>query len=368
MVRGLRGLGRLVKALLSSEYVGGELERWSETVGFIQLSEQLSSTEEGRGLALGLKEDEGREEDRELDAASLGMLLRRGLKRGAAVARPLAGGGGASPIISSTGEGGFGTPKLGDVGNKQVLNEFGRYGVWEEPRRKFGEISQRAIAAIERLVTTETLELLRPYTLRRWDQESLPSTPLNPDSDEGLEEIEPYPTPSLIPALAIFNSHLSHLLTILSRETMLPIYRHISTSISGALVERLVMAGGSKRFNLAGGVRFRKDLEEGWLGVVGELAGGGRLGRKPEAPWKVVGDVARLLTLPSSTSGGAEGESKGAKGEAVTLAKAVEIVFHAEEEGRKGDEYRHLLEKLGNIDDGKVNVSEVLRRRVEICK
>ncbi len=75
------------------------------------------------------------------------MLLRRGLKRGAAVARPLAAGSNAPSA-----DAGVGTPKITDVGQKQVLNEFGSFGVWEEPRRKFGDIAQRATLAIERLV------------------------------------------------------------------------------------------------------------------------------------------------------------------------------------------------------------------------
>ncbi|CBQ73456.1 conserved hypothetical protein [Sporisorium reilianum SRZ2] len=358
MVKGLRGLGRLVKALLSAQYVCTELERWSESAAFVEMSESLDSTEEGRALALGLRKDQGAEEDRELDAASLGMLLRRGLKRGAAVARPLASTGG-SPVLPS-GEGGFGTPKLSDVGSKQVLNEFGRYGVWEEPRRKFAEIAARAITAIERLVTSEVLEQLRPYILRRWDQEDL---------SQEQDEKEPYPTPTLIPALAVFSSHLGHLCSILQRETLLPIYRHVSNSIAAALVERVVMSGGSKRFNYAGGVRFAHDLREGWLGVVRELAGSNAaqsamlFGRRPEACWKAASDAGVLLGLPSST-GGAAGE----RGE-VTLAKAVQIVFDATDEGQvKGEEYTQLLERLGKIDDARINVREVLRRRVEVWK
>ncbi|GAC97649.1 hypothetical protein PHSY_005235 [Pseudozyma hubeiensis SY62] len=357
MVKGLRGLGRLVKALLSAQYVCEELERWSETSAFVELSSALDSTQEGRQLALGLRKDQGVEEDRELDAASLGMLLRRGLKRGAAVARPLAAGSSGSAVGS--GEAGVGTPKLGDVGSRQVLNEWGRFGVWEEPRMKFGDIAARAVMAVERLITSEVLELLRPYVLRRWDQQ---------EQEEDAEE-ETIPTPTLIPSLSMFSSHLGHLASILPKETLLPIYRHVSSSVANALVERIVMAGGSKRFTFAGGVRFERDLKEGWLGVVRELVEAnagkrdGALGRRPEAPWKPVLDAATLLRLPSSTSGA----GKGADG--VTLAKAVQIVFDATDEGGvKGEEYKVLLERLGNVDDTKINVREVLRRRVEVWK
>ncbi|SPO24350.1 uncharacterized protein UTRI_03618 [Ustilago trichophora] len=367
MVKGLRGLGRLVKALLSAQYVCSELERWSETAAFVEMSESLHSTEEGRALALGLRKDETAEEDRELDAASLGMLLRRGLKRGAAVARPLTSGGGGSPILPS-GEAGMGTPKLSDVGQKQVLNEFGRYGVWEEPRRKFGEIATRAITGIERLIVSETLELLRPYILRRWDQEPSSSALEEEEGDK-----ESYPTPTLIPSLSIFSSHLGHLCSILDRETLLPIYRHISSSIANALVDRVVISGGSRRFTYEGGLRFDQDLQQGWLAVVTELvqansskgkATAGMFGRVPKASWKPALDAARLLSLSSSTSSGA---AKAGQSTVVTLAKAVQIVFDAEDEGVKGSEYTDLMEKLG-VDDSKINVKEVLRRRVEVWK
>lgn len=384
MVQGLRGLGRLVKALLSAQYVCTELERWSETAAFVEMSESLHATEEGRALALGLRKDEGAEEDRELDAASLGMLLRRGLKRGAAAARPLASTGargGGSPLVPS-GEAGNGTPKLSDVGQKQVLNEFGRYGVWEEPRRKFSDIAARAITAIERLITSETLDLLRPYILRRWDQESLPASSASSvlsateQQQDVQEEAEPYPTPTLIAALALFSSHLGHLCSVLERETLLPIYRHVSGTIATALVERVVMSGGSRRFNFAGGVRFAEDLRQGWLAVVHELAKaqqgtarGGVFGRRVETAWKPALDVARLLTLPPAIGAGSVGV-KDKSGE-LTLAKAVQIVFDSHDQGapgQRGAEYKQLLEKLGNVDDTRINVSEVLRRRVEVWK
>ncbi len=85
------------------------------------------------------------------------------------------------------------------------------------------------------------------------------------------------------------------------------------------------MSGGSKRFNFVGGVRFDRDLQEGWLGVVREVGKGQRLGRRPEASWRPALDAAALLRLPSSTAeGGAEG---------VRLAKVVQVVFDATEEG-----------------------------------
>ncbi|GAK68226.1 RINT-1 family protein [Moesziomyces antarcticus] len=354
MVKGLRGLGRLVKALLSAQYVCSEIERWSESAAFVEMAASLGSTDEGRALALGMRKDEGDEENRELDAASLGMLLRRGLKRGAAVARPLTAGSNAPSA-----DAGVGTPKITDVGQKQVLNEFGSFGVWEEPRRKFGDIAQRATSAIERLVVSETLEQLRPYIVRRWDQESLLA-------GEDQDELEAYPTPALVAALAIFSSHLGHLCGVLERESMLPIYRHIAASLATALVERVVMAGGSKRFNYAGGMRFRRDLERGWLGVVDELAAsnaGSRFGRKPRAAWKPAIDTATLLTLLPSTE---QGQSQQPDAGDVTLAKAVQIAFDSDKE-HATDEYSALMQTLA-IDADKINVRETLRRRVEVWK
>ncbi|PWZ03758.1 hypothetical protein BCV70DRAFT_197955 [Testicularia cyperi] len=377
MVKGLRGLGRLVKALLSAQYVCSELERWSESVFFVEMSEELHSTEEGRQLALGLRRDEASEQDRELDAASLGMLLRRGLKRGAAVARPLASDSRrqASSPTRESGSAGVGTPQLSDVGKTQILNEFGRYGVWEEPMHKFKEIAKRATNSIERLVISEILEQLRPYMLRRWDEEhpsanGSSSAATDAESIAGDEpEQEAIPTPSLIAALSMFSTHLGHLVTVLDGETLLPIYRHVAGSLSQALVDRVVMSGGSRRFSYSGGCRFRQDLEQGWLGVVSDILSSGSassnrhmLGRRPEAPWKLARDVATLLSLPSTSSTSKADE--GTVASTVPLAKAVQIAF----DQPNSQTYVDLLTALGNIDDKKVNVREVLRRRVEVWK
>lgn len=241
MVRGLRGLGRLVKAMLSALFICEELERWADTAFFVEMSEDLGSTEEGKKLALGLKQDDQDAQDRELDAASLGTLLRRGLKRGAAGVRPLSSATGSDPLQSSQLD-------VAD-GQQPLLTDFGRYGVWEEPRRKFGEVVSRASHGLERLVISEVLEQLRPYSLRRWDegdgtepQEQGPNEEVEPDT-QGLGGRSDIPTPTLIPSLSLLSTHLSHLVSILDSNRLIPIYRRIASSVSSALIERVVMAG-----------------------------------------------------------------------------------------------------------------------------
>ncbi|KAN0061147.1 hypothetical protein ACQY0O_006882 [Thecaphora frezii] len=366
MVRGLRGLGRLIKAMLSASYICDELERWAETAFFVEMSEDLQGTEEGQKLALGLKRDDAAEEDRELDAASLGMLLRRGLKRGATnVRQPAA-------VAPSGAEGG--RARL----DGQPFDDASRYGVWAELRRKFGEVVARSAIGVEKLVISEVLEQLRLYSLRNWDTDR-PQPTADEARADGVGKVEnadggdgdhaaaaddedgQIPTPSLIPCLSLLSTHLSHLVAILEPARSVPIYRHIATAISTAVVERVVMAGGSHRFTHLGAQRFRSDVDQGWLSVVQTIAHtphcAGRLGRKPEAPWKVLRDVASILALPTTVT---SSEASGKDG--WTLAKATRAAFDHD-----GEEFKRMAEELG-IDTemlGKGRVAEVVRRRVE---
>lgn len=133
MVRGLRGLSRLLKAYLSALHVHTALRKWSEKSVFLEMSEQLLSTDEGRRL-LQLQRDEA--EERELDSESLGSLIRKGLRS----ARPLGGTQQATPTQSAGGE-----------------------SIWDEPMQKYGELVKRAGEGMQRLITSEVLEGLRPY-------------------------------------------------------------------------------------------------------------------------------------------------------------------------------------------------------------
>ena len=130
--------------------------------------------------------------------------------------------------------------------------------------------------------------------------------------------------------------------------------------------------GGSRRFNQQGSQRFEDDVHQGWLGVVREIAvspaaknsagpGSTCFGRRPEAPWKSLRDTATILNLPS-TAAGASNAKDGT--EIWTLAKAMRLAF----DGENPDEYKKMLEQLGDIDEKAINVKETLRRRVECWK
>lgn len=134
MVRGLRGLSRLLKALLSATHVHEALRQWQDTSFFLEMSNDLLEKDEGRSL---LKRWKDEAEDRELDSESLGSLIRKGWRstRGAPAATTAGGARGGS--IES---------------------------VWDEPLSRFRALTSRAHEGIQRLVTSEVSEGLRAYS------------------------------------------------------------------------------------------------------------------------------------------------------------------------------------------------------------
>ncbi|EPQ26022.1 uncharacterized protein PFL1_06475 [Pseudozyma flocculosa PF-1] len=362
MVRGLRGLGRLIKAMLSASFICEELDRWAETAFFVELSEDLQGTEEGQKLALGLKRDDEAEQDRELDAASLGTLLRRGLKRGAANARPTTPN--SATTAPSAGTLAARSEGTGTAAPSQSLDDAGRFGVWAEPRRKFGEVVARATNGVEKLIVSEVLEQLRPYAHRNWntagrearrDQGGEVATQGGDDdeADEDGDDEEGVPTPSLVPSLSILSTHLSHLVAILEAPQSIPIYRHVAASISNAVIERVVMAGGSHRFIYPSSVRFKSDFEAGWMHAVSSSSSSSasratKFGRNPSAPWKQLRDVATLLSLPtSSPSSASAAAATRDEGTVWTLAKATRLLFDDERGPAWEDEVTSFQDQLG---------------------
>ncbi len=165
MVRGLRGLNRLLKAFISAEYVRLALSRWSEQGLFIEISQSLNKTPQGQHLAKQIKLGAEREEDRALDSASLGSLLRRGIQSGGRAAislRPLGVGAGASASRdSSTSRSSSAAPR-----RSGGLEGDDADSVWDEPSAKFGELTRRASQGIERLVVSEVMDALVAYSRR----------------------------------------------------------------------------------------------------------------------------------------------------------------------------------------------------------
>ena len=161
MVRGLRGLGRLLKAFLSAGFVRDTLRRWTEQGLFVEISQSLNQTVEGQSLAKGIKLGAEKEEDRELDSASLGSLLRRGLQSGGRAAinlRPLGRHTPASERSSRSAS--------RDAQGRALPSHDQPVGVWLEATSKFGELADRAAHAMEKLVVAEVSEGLLEYSRR----------------------------------------------------------------------------------------------------------------------------------------------------------------------------------------------------------
>ncbi|KAK0530576.1 hypothetical protein OC835_003967 [Tilletia horrida] len=311
MVRGLRGLGRLLKAHLSAAHIVDTLQAWNETAFFLSLAAELRETDEGRRLSVELRVADSEAEQADLDKASLVSLFKRSLRRQHHDAGGAGGdaGGGGRPVSRGR-ESGGGSAGAG-AGRRDRSKSASRAadeiaasgeavavegGVWDDILVKYRALLRRSTVAMERLVVHEILDALKPYSYRRWDEGSPAelSDPLHDDDDDdddddeeedsnvaaprtaskpasALVPVEPIPTPTLLPALTLLSTHLGHLLPALPPKHALPVYRSIAGALSTAIVDRVVMSGGAHRFTLAGGQRFARDVETGWFGVLSDL-------------------------------------------------------------------------------------------------
>lgn len=363
MVRGLRGLSRLLKAYVSASHMAATLAQWQESGFFVEMSHDLLASENGRAL---LKQQRDEAEDRELDAESLGSLIRRGLR---------------------------GSRQDQQQATSKAFGSVDFEGIWDEPLQRFTALASRAREGLKKLVVSEVNEGLRDYSLQSWtDSQSLLSDVASGDPSDaaGLAEVES-PTPSLLPALTAFHMHLSHLLPVVEAPEATTIYRAICREISAIVVQRVVIAGGSKRFTQSGGERFGLDWERGWRGVLislqkQEQASQGasssslgssisKMGLNPDHPWRYLRDVATLLALPGQSTHGNNASSK-TPGESHgwTLARATLLLWSTE----TGDEmqltdWQRMRRELGLTsselreggESARQRAKEVLRRRVD---
>lgn len=390
MVRGLRGLGRLLKACLSAIYMAQHLESLSSSSFFLILGSTLGASHGSEGasgkLLVDFRKWEGDSEEQELDQASLGELVRRGWRTGGRIAsgmRPLGGGGtgtwGANAASSSMDSARSGAmapvPAHADSDNRGFATNARPVDVFEKSRTRLEALAARALRAMERLVTSEVLESMRTYSQRDWNAEDA--------IDEDDEEEEgnraensrirdpgagggDVPTASLIPCLSTLSTHLTHLLPSLPRAQAHFVYRCIAQALSSAVVDRVVLAGGAHRFSSAGASRFARDVQQGWLAVVfADTAVLQAAGRRPQAPWRYLIDTATLLTLPGtaphSESEAARSEAAAAAAAEISLPTACQAAFEQD-----GHRWASIQEALGIDDRMALRVArEILRRRIE---
>ena len=304
MVRGVNGINRVAKALLSSEYLRKQLEEWSESSFFLSMAQEFGAQDSNAELGRLLRPDH---DPGNIDSANLMAILQRGIQTGASAAKTL------RPLAKGPAEPQHTSPHAPGKGSLAPAASDPEYpGIWDEFIRKFAEVSQRSRRAIERLVVSEVLEQLRPYIMRRWDQaDASPSPgPGSDDSAEGAQPRDSIPTKELVPALARLTNLLNQLINVLPADLLLPVYRYVSTSLSHGLLERILMPNARVplRFAPDQATRFAQDVDQGWMHVVQEVsqhptiaARRARneptgLGRKPETPWRELLDTAKKLT------------------------------------------------------------------------
>ncbi|UZJ55298.1 hypothetical protein CBS101457_004618 [Exobasidium rhododendri] len=366
MVRGLRGLGRLLKACLSALFVSKHLNYLSSTSFYLEVGLQLQSSQEGRKA---LKEfqrwQENENDEKELDKVSLGELVRRGWRSGGKLAsgvRPLGANVGATPpaLIEHA--------SSAEIGSTAITID-----VWAESKNRFDSIIMRAQKAMEKLVVSEVMESSRKYSQRSWDDAEVDGMGNEEEEEEELGEAT---TPSLLPSLSLLSNHLSHLIPSLPKVNSNFVYRSIANSLSTSLVDRVVIIGGSHRFSERGAQRFRQDVLQGWMGVIGDIASTESrrtsrlgtyavttaMGRRPEAPWKYLLDASLLLSLPSQADGSENvKEEEGRPITSITLHEACKAAF--QQIGPTWNSTRQQLEVDDRIDVR--IVQEILRRRID---
>ncbi|PWN37270.1 uncharacterized protein FA14DRAFT_176569 [Meira miltonrushii] len=362
MVRGLRGLGRLLKACLSALFISAHLSSLSSQSFFLIMGTSLANTREGEKLMGDFRKWEGDVEERELDQASLGDLVRRGWRSGGRLAS------GMRPLATNAPAGGPAAESSNPLEKTtqpiaRGTND-GMVDVWEKSRDRFDTLAKRALRGIEKMITSEVLEGMRTYSQRDWNEDEANSAQ---EEEEGEQSIFDIPTPSLLSSLSTLSMHLSHMLPSLPRLQANTVYRAISDSLSTAVVERVVFSGGAHRFNLRGAQRFQQDVHHGWMGVVNDvsvkLVGANSttsspMGTRPQASWSYLLDAVKLLSLTDDDIEDAEKEK-----EVPTLQQACRAAF---EPTMAGPSWEQVVEML-NIDD-RMNLRvarEILRRRIE---
>ncbi|CAO1635094.1 unnamed protein product [Sympodiomycopsis kandeliae] len=314
MVKGLRGLSRLLKAFLSAWYIHQELQKWSEQSIFLEMSHDLLSTDQGKQL---LQRQRDEAELKQLDGESLGSLIR---KVGFSNARSTSASGASAGNLSTS---------------------SGGESIWDEPISKYSAIMTRASDGIKKLVVSEVSDSLRSYTQQSW---------LDDDDDDGdaEEEKEVSITPILLPSLTILHTHLTHFLPILPKLTSIGIYKSISSEISSFLVQKVVILGGSKRFTLSGSQRFLRDWSHGWKGVLEQVSSSlkvkGAMGYDITIPWNYLQDTSLLLTVDQNT-----------------LSEVVNILFEQDEVI-----WQSVRRQLGiSRSLQREKAKEIVRRRIE---
>jgi hypothetical protein len=153
-------------------------------------------------------------------------------------------------------------------------------------------------------------------------------------------------------ALTTFSSHLAHLASTLPTLVLSRIYRRVVSHISNHIQQRAVYSGWSK-FTATGGTDLASEVED-WRQTSASAitAGVGGAGIDPDAPWRRLVAISRILAIPSERSDAG-----------VTFSQAMAAAWSDSEDGLETFWERLGVGREGGAEMTRLELQGVLRRR-----
>ncbi|GAA5921613.1 hypothetical protein JCM1841_000155 [Sporobolomyces salmonicolor] len=244
-------------------------------------------------------------------------------------------------LAASSSSGRIDDPDLQAAAEDVLDNSDGT--LFDREKKVFEDLADRSEDLIVRHCVREVVSELKPYFGKRFDLPSDAET----TTDLSL-------SPELLSPLSLLSSLLRTLVASYPPSTLTALYRRISTSLSQALYDRLLV---SHSWTEPGASQFQYDLEHGFL-AAGREAG---IQRGLARGWEVARAGARVLGLPTQAS------QQGAyvPGGEWTFSKVMQVVWEEEDDG-EGSRFAAVMDELGVGEAlGRAEVQALMRRRPE---
>ncbi|GAA5915212.1 hypothetical protein JCM5296_005898, partial [Sporobolomyces johnsonii] len=219
--------------------------------------------------------------------------------------------------------------------------------LFDREKKVFEDLADRSEDLIVRHCVREVVGELKPYFGKRFD---LPS-----DAAESTADLSLSLSPELLSPLSLLSSLLRTLVSSYPPSTLTILYRRISTSLSQALCDRLLV---SHAWTEPGAAQLQYDLEHGFL-AAGREAG---LQRGLARGWEVAKGAATVLALPATAS------QQGAyvPGGEWTFSKVMQVVWDEEDDEGEGSRFAEVMDELGVGEAlGRAEVQALMRTRPE---
>ncbi|GAA5951427.1 hypothetical protein JCM21900_004406 [Sporobolomyces salmonicolor] len=244
-------------------------------------------------------------------------------------------------LAASSSSGRIDDPDLQAAAEDVLDNSDGT--LFDREKKTFEDLADRSEDLIVRHCVREVVSELKPYFGKRFDLPSDAET----TTDLSL-------SPELLSPLSLLSSLLRTLVASYPLSTLTALYRRISTSLSQALYDRLLV---SHSWTEPGASQFQYDLEHGFLAAGRE----GGIQRGLARGWEVARAGARVLGLPTQAS------QQGAyvPGGEWTFSKVMQVVWEEEDDG-EGSRFAAVMDELGVGEAlGRAEVQALMRRRPE---